>query len=114
MYNNGSVSNKVRYQDICTDRFVANFAWVWGPQIKVINNSMVKKPPQLLVGKTAFISQISEIHYSFLFNYNVIVNKWIECDTYGLLNHETGKWTGAKGQVTNKLEVSLLHRTLQF
>ena len=46
MYNNGSVSNKVRYQDICTDRFVANFAWVWSREIEVFNNSMVKKPPQ--------------------------------------------------------------------
>ena len=31
---------------------------------------------------------------------NIIVNKWIDCnDTAGIFDNETGKWTGAVGQV---------------
>ena len=100
MFNNGSVSNKVRYQDICTDRFVANIAYFWSYQ--VVNNSMVEYPLNLIEGQYSSISlpYDFEIIGSFLMNYNIIVNKWIDCnDTAGIFDNETGKWTGAVGQV---------------
>ena len=102
MYNNGSVSNKFSYQDICTDKFVANIAHVWSND--VVNNSMVKHPLYIIEGEYSSIPNDFEIIGSFLSNYNIIVNKWIDCNyTYGIFNHETGKWTGAVGQVKIQL-----------
>ena len=110
MYNNGSVSNKVRYQDICTDKFVANIAHVLSND--VVNNSMVEHRVSTLsirgMGKSAIPFDF-EIIGSFLLNYNIIVNKWIDCNnTGGIYNYETGKWTGAVGQVNIKLQVSYI------
>ena len=100
MYNNGSVSNKVRYQDICKDRFVANFAHLWS-WVVVDNNTLVEYPIDLLRGDYySSLPQEFEIINSFLFNFNIIVNKWINCNnTPGILDYETGKWTGCVGQV---------------
>ena len=108
MYNNGSVSNKVRYQDICTDRFVANIGYVWSDD--VVNNSLVEHPlGGIIKGEYSYIPWHFEIIGSFLFNYNIIVNKWIDCnDTYGIFDNETGKWTGAVGQVNIQSQVSYI------
>ena len=36
--------------------------------------------------------------------HNIIVNKWIDCNgTPGIFDYETGKWTGAVGQVNIEL-----------
>ena len=107
MYDDGSVSSKVRYSDICKDRFVANIAYVWSEA--VVNNSMVEYPPYIMEGEFPYIPYDYEIIGPFLFNYNIIVNKWIDCnDTYGIFDNETGKWTGAVGQVNIKLQVSYI------
>ena len=104
MYNNGSVSNKVRYQDICTDKFVANMAYIFG--WRVVNNSLVEFPLFIIEGTKPFIPLDWEIIGSFLLNYNVIVKKYIDCNkTAGIFDYETGKWTGAVGQVNIKLQV---------
>ena len=53
------------------------------------------------VGSTyaSMISQNSEILSIFFKNLNIIV-KWINCNqTWGWYDDETGKWTGAVGQV---------------
>ena len=107
MFNNGSVSNKVRYQDICTDRFVANIAHFWSYQ--VVNNSMVEYPLNLIEGQYSSISlpYDFEIIGSFLINYN-IVKEWIDCnETAGIFDNETGKWTGCVGQVKIQLHYYL-------
>ena len=107
MYNNGSVSNKVRYQDICTDKFVANMAHVWS--FRVVNNSLVEYPLYIEEGEHSYIPHDFEIIGSFLFNYNIIVNKWIDGNnTGGIFDYETGKWTGCVGQVNIKLQVSYI------
>ena len=105
IYNNkGSVSSKVRYQDICTDKFVANIAHVWSED--VINNSLVEYPLSIIEGEHSYIPNHYEIIGSFLFNYNIIVNKWIDCNyTPGTFDYETGKGTGALGQVNLELKV---------
>ena len=102
MNNNGPVSNKVRYQDICTDKFVTNIAHVWSND--VVNNSMVKHPLYIIEGEYSSIPNDFEIIGSFLSNYNIIVNKWIDCNnTGGIIDSETGKWTGCMGQVKMQL-----------
>ena len=102
MYDDGSVSSKVRYSDICKDRFVANIAHVWSED--VVNNSLVEYPLYIIEGEYSSIASDSEIIGSFLSIYNIIVNKWIDCNyTYGIFNHETGKWTGAVEQVKMQL-----------
>ena len=106
MYDNGSVKSKVSYQDICADKFIANIAHVWSND--VVNNSMVEHRVSSLsnrrgMGKSA-IPYDFEIIGSFLINYNIIVNKWIDCNnTAGIFDYETGKWTGAVGQVNTEL-----------
>ena len=113
MYDDGSVSSKVRYSDICKDRFVANIAYVWSEA--VVNNSMVEYPPYIMEGEFPYIPYDYEIIGPFLFNHNIIVNKWIDCnDTYGIFDNETGKWTGAVGQVNIKLQVSYISKTFKF
>ena len=102
MYDDGSVSSKVRYSDICKDRFVANIAHVWSED--VVNNSMVEHPLYIIKGEYSYIPYHYEIIGSFLFNYNIIVNKWIDCNnTGGIIDSETGKWTGCMGQVKMQL-----------
>ena len=108
MFNNGSVSNKVRYQDICKERIVANIAHLWSRD--VVNNSMVEYPLNLKEGQYSSISlpYDFEIIGSFLINYNIIVNKWIDCnDTAGIFDNGIGKWTGAVGQVKIQLHYNL-------
>ena len=42
MYKNGSVSNNIRYQDLCVERFAINVAYNYEPwAFEVENNSMV-------------------------------------------------------------------------
>ena len=42
----------------------------------------------------------TEILSKFISNYNILVN-WIDCNyTWGWFDDETGKWTGAVGQVS--------------
>ena len=45
------------------------------------------------------LSEDDEILSKFFLNYNIIIN-WIYCNyTWGWLDHETEKWTGAVGKV---------------
>ena len=108
MDDDGSVSSKDRYNDIGKDRFVANIGHVWSED--VVNNSMVEYPLNLKEGQYSSISlpYDFEIIGSFLINYNIIVNKWIDCnDTAGIFDNGIGKWTGAVGQVKIQLHYNL-------
>ena len=107
MYNNGSVSKNVRYQDICVERFAVSVAYNNEPGwLEVENNSLVdlrekwEYTHQQLVGVLSYISADDEILSEFFLNYNIIIN-WIDCNyTWGWFDYETGKWTGAVGKVT--------------
>ena len=53
-----------------------------------------------LVGIYPFIAEEDEILRIFFSNHNLIIN-WLDCNyTWGWLDDETGKWTGAVGKVT--------------
>ena len=107
MHNNGSVSNNVRYQDLCVERFAVNVAYNHDSELfEVENNTMVDMREKYgythgqLVGVTSFIAKDDEILSKFFSQYNLIIN-WINCNyTWGLFDYETGKWTGAVGKVT--------------
>ena len=108
MYNNGSVSKNVRYQDLCVERFVVSVAYNHFLNVfEVENNSMVDLREKYgylhgyyLVGVLSYIAEDDEILSMFFLNNNIIIN-WIDCNyTWGWFDYETGKWTGAVGKVT--------------
>ena len=102
MYNNGSVSNNVKYQNICVERFAISvaYAWYWG-FFEVENNTMVEWYDYYgLIHGGSYLPYDYEILSIFFKNYNIMTN-WINCNhTPGIFDYETGKWTGAVGQVT--------------
>ena len=106
MSDNESVSNNIRYQDLCTDKVVINIAYNEEPSVlEIVNNSMLelsKKYGDLhgdWVGKYSSILYDDEILSKFFLHYNIIV-QWINCNyTWGWFDYDSGKWTGAVGKV---------------
>ena len=104
MYQNGTVGNNIRYQDVCTDINIVNIPY--GYSDRVVNNSMVewvagahKSGHGDLVGERSMIPYGYETFLSFFEKYTIIVN-WTDCNyTFGTYNNETGKYTGVIGQV---------------
>ena len=74
---------------------------------EIENNLMVDtvEKYQMLHGlrtDSYYISYDNEILSIFFQHYDIIV-KWINCNyTWGVFDDETGKWTGAVGQVNIK------------
>ena len=108
MHNNGSVSKNVRYQDLCVERFAVNVAYNDDHySFELENNTMVDLREkygythgEYLVGVNSYIAEDDEILSKFFLYNNIIIN-WINCNyTWGWFDYETGKWTGAVGQVT--------------
>ena len=106
MYSNGSVSNNVRYQNLCVERFAISVAYNHEPPVfEVENNTMLelaKKYGHLhgdRVGGESYIPDDDEILSMFFLKHNIIIN-WINCNyTWGWFDYETGRWTGAVGEV---------------
>ena len=103
MYNNGSVSNNIRYQDICNpEYFVINVAYIttWG-WFEVYNNTMYEWYDYWgLTHDETNIPYDWEILKKFFHNNNIVINYWLDNNgTWGTANYETGKWTGLTGQV---------------
>ena len=68
MHNNGSVSNNVRYQDLCVERFAVNVAYNHDPEyFEVENNTLVDLREKYgylhgdLVGVWSYIPEDDEI-----------------------------------------------------
>ena len=103
MYNNGSVSNNARYQNLCVERFAISVAYNHDPWIfEIENNSMIdlkEKYGRIVIYWRGYVSQTDEILSEFFLNYNILTT-WIDCNyTWGWFDHETEKWTGAVGKV---------------
>ena len=106
MQDNGSVSKNVEYKSICTEKFLIQIAYnnngnLFG--IRIINGKTYWLVQPILHGTwNGVISSITrdyEILYMFRKNYNVYVGL-TNCNyTWGTYDDETGKWTGAVGQV---------------
>ena len=94
------LSKNIRYQDICTDKFIVNIAFNNEPgAFEILNNFMVKYQVNPVKGEFSYIPRTTEILVIFFKNNNILVN-WINCNfTWGWYDFETGKWTGAVGQV---------------
>ena len=108
MQDNGSVSKKVKYRNLCKEQFTVHVAYIHQSSwFEIENNSMVDiyKKQQLLhggwsIGGYPYISRDSEI-LSIFFKHYDIITKWINCNfTFGVFDDETEKWTGAVGQVS--------------
>ena len=107
MYNNGSVSKNVRFQDLCVEKFAISVAYNHRPWVfEVENNFMVNLREKYgyttgeYVGSYSSIVEDDEILSMFFLNHNIIIN-WIDCNyTWGWFDYQTGKWTGAVGKVT--------------
>ena len=112
MYHNGSVSNYIRYPEICkSEKFSVNIAYYnEDAYFEIVNNTMVKSfyendpkkddYERLLVDDYTMIVYDFEILNTFIQNKNVIVN-WIETFHIGIINNVTGKWTQLLGKVNN-------------
>ena len=107
MQDNGSVSKNVKYRNLCKEQFTVHVAYIHQSEwFEIEINSMVDvyKKKQLLhgawsLGGYPYISRDSEILSIFFKNYDIIT-KWINANfTFGAFDAETGKWTGAVGQV---------------
>ena len=67
---------------------------------KVENNTMVEwYDYYFIIHGYSSLPYTYEILSKFFLNHNILVN-WIDCNyTWGWFDYETGKWTGAVGQV---------------
>ena len=127
MYNDGSVTNNVRYKNLCVERFAVSVAHNNEPTVfEVVNGTLVDMREKMghlhgnLVGAYDYISEDDEVLSMFLIkNYNIIIN-WIDANyTWGWLDDETGMWTGAVGKVNIDLLskvylMYILRRRLDF
>ena len=101
IYNNGSVSNEVRYQDLCVEGFAVSVAynedWGW---FEVENGTMVEYYDYYkIIHPDFYLPYDYEILSIFFKHYNIKTN-WINCNyTWGSFDNETGKWTGLVGRV---------------
>ena len=109
MYQDGSVSENIKYRNVCSEFFRVHVAYnQFNFYFEIENKSMVDTMAKYnflhgdLVGN--LVSSITRDSYQilsiFFDNYNIIV-EWINCNfTWGLHDVQTAKWTGAVGQVS--------------
>ena len=84
MYNNGSVSNNIKYKDICkSDNVVINVVYETTPGFfEIVNNTMVEWYDfYLLITDFSSIVYDFEILKPFIQNNNIIVN-WTNASTF--------------------------------
>ena len=84
MYNNGSVSNKIKYHDICNiDNFIVNVVYEPDPWFfEIVNNTMVEwYDLWYLLEDLSVIVYNFEILKPFIQNNNIIVN-WTNASTF--------------------------------
>ena len=104
MQDNGSVSKNVEYKSICTEKFLIQIAYNNNRafRIEYINGRYIwftTTSHGQYVGLSSSITKDYEILLMFLKHYNTYVGL-TNCNyTWGTYDDETGKWTGAVGQV---------------
>ena len=103
MYDNGSVSSNIRYREICNETFFVNVAYNnYRSLFGIVNNTMKERNgPSTAKSNMPTTFEILKI---FMQSNNLVFN-WINSNsTWGIFDYDTGKWTGAVGQV-NKSSV---------
>ena len=102
MYQNGSIHNDIKYEDICSDMFVTNVAYT---HIGVVNGTIRKPPPGFSIPHALWIGTRSQIPYTFeilvpFFRNNNIFAIGINCNgKYGHYDFENETFTGCMGKV---------------
>ena len=83
MYSDGSLSNKIKYTDICIDNFVVSIVYYTKPGFfEIVNNTMVEWYDfYLLITDFSSIVYDFEILKPFIQDNNIIVN-WTKASTY--------------------------------
>ena len=85
MCNDGSLSNKIKYTDICIDNFVVSIVYYTKPGFfEIVNNTMVEWYDfwNLLTDFSMIVYDF-EILKPFFQNNNIIVN-WTNASTFGM------------------------------
>ena len=85
MYSDGSLSNKIKYTDICIDNFVVSIVYYTKPGFfEIVNNTMVEWYDfwNLLTDYSMIVYDF-EILKPFFQNNNIIVN-WKAASSYNL------------------------------
>ena len=106
MYNNGSVSNNIKYNDICNiSSFVVNAAYpAWPYVFNVFPNNTIEEWGYLISSEDyATIPFDWEIMKAFIQKNKIAYINWIDTNStdIGMFNNDTGNWTGLVGQVNN-------------
>ena len=86
MYNNGTVSNNIKYMDICkSDTFIVTSTYYPLPgTFEIVNNTMVEWYDfWYLLNDRSMIVYNFEILKPFIQNNNIIVN-WTNASTFGM------------------------------
>ena len=84
IYTNGSVSNNVRYQNLCEERFPISVAYNHNPWFfEIENNSMIdlREKYERVLKWRGYVSQTDEILSKFILNYNILTT-WIDCTIF--------------------------------
>ena len=101
MRDNGEVDDGKVWGDLCREKRV-NIAYNNYPGLFEVNEDtgeMVRYPVKPVPGVYEYIPYDWEILETFFLN-NDIIPVWINCHyTWGWYDEESGKWTGAVGQV---------------
>ena len=107
MYNNGSVSNNIKYHYICNiSNFVVNFAFPASVgAFNVFPNNTIEEWHDyvgLRIDSTA-IPWDWEIIKTFIQNNKIAYVNWIDTNStdIGFFSNKTGNWTGLIGKVNN-------------
>ena len=103
MYQNGSIHNDIKYQDICSDMFVTNVAYTY---IWVVNSTMRTDPyPHPYLPHALWIGARTQIPYTYeillpFFKNNNIFAIGINCNgKFGSYDFENETFSGCMGKV---------------
>ena len=108
MYQNGSVHNDIKYEDICSDMFVTNVAYTHIANVAYttyVNGTIHKPPPGFSIPHALWIGKRSQIPYTFeillpFFKHNNIFAIGINCNgEFGHYDLENETFTGCYGKV---------------
>ena len=117
MYNDGSVSNNIRYPEICNiNTVVVNIVYVNTGFFEVVNDTMVEWYDYWgLKNEDSRIPYDFEIMKTFIQNNKIALINWRDCNgTYGIFDHDTGNWTGQVGQVNNYYKYKFTYREEKY
>ena len=103
LFHGATVGNDIHYYDVCkvsvgkvTIAYNTDPGWF---EVDHETQTVVEYPVRPVKGISSYIAWDWELIKPFLYHYN-LTPTWIDCNfTWGMLDKETGTWTGAVGKV---------------